>query len=172
MWHIVCVAGDCDLGQLYVFSVYFLSRQENGMRRNSLEQLCQGPLNPPCPVQLSVWSPACHLPQHISQPIISRQPKLGHDVTMVVASLILKCAKWSSACHGVYICAPKEYMQGWARTQIYCEDLESVYKVTRCLEVWSEAEQNSAVWWTESWLIHWPCTLGWRWKTEQSTWLH
>lgn len=68
------VAGDRDIGQLYVFSVYFLSSQENGKGWDSLEQLLghQGPSNPPCPVQLSVWSSACDLPRHISQPIISQ----------------------------------------------------------------------------------------------------
>lgn len=57
VWHIQ-VAGDCDLGQLYVFSVYFLSSQEYGKGWDSKELLLghQGSLTPlPSAAQCVVW---------------------------------------------------------------------------------------------------------------------
>lgn len=94
MWRIH-VAGDRDIGQLYVFSVYFLSSQENGKGWDSLEQLLghQGPLTPLPSAAQCVVSCVRSSTTYLAANHITRQPKLGHDVTMVVASLYLEMCK-------------------------------------------------------------------------------
>ena len=82
------VAGDCDLGQLYVFSVYFLSSQEYGKGWDTKELLFRTPGIPNPPAQCSSVCGLSAIFHNISRSqSYHRQPKLGHDVTVVIASL-------------------------------------------------------------------------------------